>query len=134
GPWPAVSIPEGHRPATRRPSQRRGLCAGGPRSSPVFLERKEGAAAPHARRIFGKGKLGELVIDRAGQLGLEPMADEDAGRGAVFGALNAQRMLGSQDHRIAAIEPERDAAIAAFAFAVHLDRSERGAFDLDVEL
>ena len=47
---------------------------------------------------------------------------------------DAQRMLGVEDDGVAAVEPEGDAAIAPFAFALHLDRAEGGAFDLDVEL
>ena len=43
-------------------------------------------------------------------------------------------MIGAEEHDIAAVEPESDPALAAFALALHLDRSERRGFDVDVEL
>ena len=43
-------------------------------------------------------------------------------------------MVRAEDHRVAAVEPEGDAALAAFALASHLDRAKGGALDLDVEL
>ncbi len=75
----------------------------------------------------GERELGKLVIDRARELGFEPMADENARRGAVFRLDDPQRMIGAEDHGVAAVEREGDPPVAPFALAVHLDRAEGGA-------
>ncbi len=49
------------------------------------------------------------------------------GEGPVASLDDAQRMLGSEDHRVAAVEAEGDAALAALALDAHLDRAEGGA-------
>ena len=56
------------------------------------------------------------------------------GDGAVVVGDQPQRMVGAEDQRVAAVEPKRDAALLAFAFALHLDRAEGGRVDLDLEL
>jgi NAD(P)-dependent dehydrogenase (short-subunit alcohol dehydrogenase family) len=84
--------------------------------------------------IFGQGDFGELIIDRARELGFEAVADKNARRGAVLRVENAQRVLGIEDHGIAAVEAKRDLAFAAFALAVHLDGAEGSPIDVDLEL
>ena len=93
---------------------------------------KEGAVAPHARRIAAlrKRELGKLIIDRTAELGLEPVADQQPGRGPMFGLDDAKRMVGPEDQRVAAVQLERDAALLPFALDFHLDRPERGGLRL----
>ena len=45
----------------------------------------------------------------------------------MLGLDDAQRMVGAEDHSVAAVEPEGDARARAFALALHLDRAEGGA-------
>ena len=85
-------------------------------------------------RPGGQRQLGQLIIDRARELGLEAMADEDAGGGPRLGIDDRQWMLGAKDHRIAAVEPEGDGLATAFPLHAHFHGAEGGRFHLDIEL
>ena len=88
------------------------------------FEREEGTVLHTPWGLFGERNLGELVIKRTRQLGLEPVADEHARRRTLIGGGDPQGMPGAEDHRVTAVEAEGDAAIAPFAFALHLERAE----------
>ena len=62
------------------------------------------------------------------------MADKNAGRGASVRVDEVKRMVGPENDCVAAIQPEGEALIAAFALTGHLDRTEGRRFDVDVEL
>src|SRR5688572_1861362 len=97
------------------------------------IEREERAAAPHARWLvaFRERDLGELVIDRPGKLRLEPVADQYPRARSVRVRNQPQRMIGAEDHRIAAVEAKLDLALLALALAIHLDCPESGRLDID---
>src|SRR5688572_5866517 len=92
---------------------------GGRRASSRCIEREEAAFAPHARRIaaFVESNLRKLVIDRPRKLGLEPVAHRDAWARPVLVLDEGEGILPAEQHGIAAVEPERDPALAAHAFA-----------------
>jgi len=62
------------------------------------------------------------------------MAYQHARGRAGFGLDDPEGMLGAEDDRIAAVEPEGDPRIYSFPLDAHLDRAKGGRFDLDVEL
>src|SRR5207302_497779 len=118
-----------------RAGARRGRAADVRRASWPF-QREEQAVAPHAARgaAAGERELGKLIINSARKLGLEPVPNDEARRGADWGVDDVEAVVTAEDQRVAAIEPERDALVAAFAVAGHLDRPERRGLDIDVEL
>lgn len=79
---------------------------------------------------FGKGDIGQFIIERAVELRLQPVADGEARGRAIVGIDNRKRMIGPGDHGVTAIELEGEGALIAFAFAGHGNGAERGAFDL----
>ena len=100
------------------------------------VQREEGAVAPDAGRVVavGERQLGKLVIDRPRELGLEPVADEDAGGRAMPSSTNLSGWSGPRITGSPLSRREGDARARAFAFALHLDCAKGGRFDLDVEL
>ena len=76
------------------------------RSTDSWDQREEGAVGPDSGRVvaFGQRDLGQLIIERAGELGLEPVADREARGGAVGRVDDRQRMVGAGDDRVAAVE------------------------------
>lgn len=83
---------------------------------------------------FGQRDFCELIINRPGELGLQPVPDEQPGRGAVFAGRQRQRMIGPQDNRITTVETECDCPLGSSPFALQSDRTECGAVDVDVQL
>src|ERR1051325_9064636 len=119
--------------AARKPAPRawRGVAR---RDSPGGVQAEEFSVAPYAGRVLGKGQLGQLVIDGAREFGLEPVADEQSRGGAMLRLDDPQRMFWPEQDAVAAVEPERDTPVAAFAVDPHLDGSERRRIDVDLEL
>src|SRR5205085_6465955 len=103
------------------------------RGSCRLLQRKEDAVAPDARwrRALGQSDFGQLVIDRADDQSVEPLADLDI---RVLPRVEAQGMGRPGDDEVAGVEPEGQAAVPAFAFALQLDGDEGRVLDLDVQL
>ena len=84
--------------------------------------------------LTGQRKLGQLIIYGPCQLGLEPVTDKQA-RGGTGGRIDhLQRVIGVENHGVSTVEAEGDAVALSFALAAHLDGSESGGLDLDVEL
>ena len=80
---------------------------------------------------LGKRDVGEFIIKRAGKLGLEPVADREARTGTVGGGDDDERMRRAGDDRVAAVEPETEAAGFTLALAGHFERAQGGRFDLN---
>lgn len=59
------------------------------------------------------------------------MPYRDAGGGALFAFDNTERVRGIGDHRIAAIQPERDLAVVSASFRLHFNRPECCCFHVD---
>ena len=78
-------------------------------------------------------KLGEFVIDGARQLCLKSVAHEQARRKRASGFHDRERMVGTKDHGVAAVEAERDPLALPFALTLHLERPKRRRFNLDIE-
>lgn len=81
---------------------------------------------------FREGNFGELIIDGPTQRGLEAVPDLHSRRLVPVG--REKPMACTDDHRIAAIQLESDPSIAPGSIGFHLDGTERGEFDIDVEL
>src|SRR5688572_20224186 len=98
-------------------------CAAGPRGrSCGRIEREKSAVAPHTRRLatLGQGDLGELIIKRTCELRLQPVPHQYPWRGAVLARCDYQWVVRSEDHRVAGVQSQGDAAVVPFAFAAHL--------------
>ena len=96
--------------------------------------RRRRSTAPAGVASSASASVGELVIDAARDERLEPGADVQIGVRAVARLVEAQRVVGPGDDHLAGVEAEGEAAVAAVALALQLDRDERRILDRDVEL
>src|SRR5512147_2936149 len=77
--------------------------------------------------------VGQFVIDRPRQLGLEPVPHEQPRGRAVLLPGYPERVLGPENDCIAAVELECDPPIPADAFGLHFDGAEGCSLDVDVQ-
>jgi len=80
---------------------------------------------------LGQRDVGQFVIKRARQLGLEPVAHREPRRWAMWGLDHAQRVVGAGNDRVAAVERKADATFVARPFHRHRKRAKRGCLDED---
>src|SRR6476469_7692638 len=96
-----------------------GPYAGDRRGRSRLPKRKERASAPDARGLgaLGKRDFGELIINRARELGFEAIPDKNSRGGPTVGCDDPERMVGIEDDGVAAVKPEGNVAIPPLALA-----------------
>jgi len=78
--------------------------------------------------------LSDVTRLKAREHEFQTVAHEDAGGGAIFAVDDAQRVIGTEEHGVPAVELERNRPVAAAAVAGHLRCPERRRVNVDLEL